>query len=592
MARSLLGIINDILDISKIEAGKMELVPSHFDIGEMFDSLCSQYEFTATAKSLLFQSSIADDLPRVVYADELRLRQIVNNLVSNAVKYTKEGFASLDFSRDTRDNTDMLVITVADSGIGIKEEDIPKIFDTFEQFDAQKNRGIVGTGLGLSIVQNIVVLMEGSVEVESEYGKGSKFTVRLPLVDGDASRIERVDNSPPIFADRTVRVLVVDDNSINLTVAIGFLKRHHIQPDTAASGAEAIDKVKEASYDLVFMDHMMPEMDGVEATRFIRSLPGERFKTIPIVALSANVVEEARTLFLESGMNDFLAKPINADELNRILCRWLPQNKISESEDDGPTSRDAPEDDSLNLLFAELRTIAELDVPAGLSHIGENRPAYVSILRQFCAEVDGYLEEIRRFLATEDWKEYSIRLHAMKGVFANIGVVSTNSEAPSLHEWALKLEIASKDGDTATCIAETEAIAEAMSQFRNKLLATSLMDKNAPKEKHSVTAEFISEKLSALRDACVNGDSDTADAITAELETAHVDDETDKVLAEIVQAVAALEYETVREIYRKQFQPRRIRQFEDELQRTEEKLRRLERMLGVYRASGNKYALK
>jgi CheY-like chemotaxis protein len=412
--------------------------------------------------------------------------------------------------------------------------------------------------------------------------------VRLPLVDGDASRIERVDNSPPIFADRTVRVLVVDDNSVNLTVAIGFLKTHHILPDTAASGAEAIEKVKKASYDLVFMDHMMPEMDGVEATRFIRSLPDERFKTMPIVALSANVVEKARILFLESGMNDFLAKPINADELNRTMRRWLPPDKISEAKEDDsevhnetevPIPVDSVTLDSLNNLFAELRTIAELDIPAGLSHIGENRPAYAGLLRQFCAEFDGYLEEIHRFAATENWKEYSIRLHALKGVFANIGVVSKNSEAPSLREWALKLEMASKNGDAATCVAETDAICEAMSQFRDKLLATSLNLEGAPKEKHQATAEFVSEKLSALRDACIKGDSDTADAIAAELETAHVDDETDKILEEIVKAVAALEYETAQEIYRKQFRQQFLQQFEQKLQQSEKKFRRLEQML-------------
>jgi signal transduction histidine kinase/DNA-binding NarL/FixJ family response regulator len=578
MAHSLLGIINDILDISKIEAGKMELAPSHFDLVEIFDSLCSQHRFTATAKSLLFKSSIADDLPRVVYADEIRIRQIVNNLVSNAVKYTKKGFVSVDFSRDH----DTLVITVADSGIGIKEEDIPKLFDTFERFDAQKNRGIVGTGLGLAIVQNIVVLMKGSVEVDSEYGVGSTFTVRLPLVEGN--EIEREANFPPIFADATVRVLVVDDNPINLTVAIGFLKKHHIQPDTAAGGAEAIDKVKAAGYDLVFMDHMMPGMDGTEVSRVIRSLPGERFKTVPIVALSAHVVAGARDLFLESGMNDFLAKPINAAELNRMLRRWLPQDKIvntEETEDmeDKIANTEETVDDALSLLFAELRTIAELDVPAGLSHIGENRPAYIDILRQFCAETDGYLEEIRRFKDYENWKEYSIRLHAMKGVFANIGVVSKNSEAPSLKEWAHRLEMASKDGDTATCAAETDAIVAAISQFRDKLLATSLMPEDAPKEKHQATAKFISERLSALIEACVSGDSDNADAIAAELETVHVDDETDEILKEIVRAAAALEYETVRDIYRKQFRPRRIRQFEDKLQGTEERLRRLEQML-------------
>jgi signal transduction histidine kinase/HPt (histidine-containing phosphotransfer) domain-containing protein/ActR/RegA family two-component response regulator len=470
MARSLLGLINDILDISKIEAGKMELTPTHFDLGEMFDTLCSSHNFTAAAKSLLFKSGITDDLPRAVYGDELRIRQIINNLVGNGVKYTERGFVSLHLSRerDPQRGTDMLVIAVADSGLGIHKEDLPKLFGTFERFDTKKNRGVVGTGLGLAIVKNIVDLMGGTVGAESEYGKGSTFTVRIPLVEGDAGRIEREEVFPRIMARNDARVLVVDDNSINLAVALGFLAKHNIQADTAFSGNEAIEKVKAASYDLVFMDHMMPVMDGTEATRLIRALPDRRFKTMPIVALSANAVTGAHELFIESGMNDFLPKPINADEMNRMLRRWLPPEKIL-GENRGSISENSTilHDDGLAPLFAELETIPELDVTAGLSHIGENRQAYGEVLKQLCAEFDGYLEEIRDFAADQDWKEYSIRLHGMKGVFANIGV-------ESLREWAYRLEMASKNGDAATCLAETEGICDAMSLFIGKLRGTSL----------------------------------------------------------------------------------------------------------------------
>jgi CheY-like chemotaxis protein len=252
-------------------------------------------------------------------------------------------------------------------------------------------------------------------------------------------------------------VLVVDDNSINLAVALGFLAKHGIHADTAFSGSEAIDKVKAASYDIVFMDHMMPGMDGTEATRLIRALPKARFKTMPIIALSANAVIGARELFAESGMNDFLAKPINADELNRILRRWLPPEKIMDAE-----SSSGNEEDELEDLFSELETIEELDVRAGLLHIGGNRSAYVVVLRQLCTEIVHHIEEIRRFTENKDWKEYAILLHGLKGVFANIGV-------ESLREWAYRLEMASKNNDTAACQAETEGICDAITQFRDKL---------------------------------------------------------------------------------------------------------------------------
>jgi CheY-like chemotaxis protein/anti-sigma regulatory factor (Ser/Thr protein kinase) len=552
MSKTLLGIINDILDISKIEAGKMELVPIHFDLAEVFDTICSMNKFTASSKSLVFKHHFADDVPHILYGDELRIRQVITNLVNNAIKYTREGTVTLDISRASKNGHDCVVITVTDTGIGIRAEDIPKLFSTFQQLDARQNRGIVGTGLGLAIVKNIVDLMDGCVEVNSEYGKGSVFTAWLPIIEGDPTKIKRDSDIPKIVAAPDTRVLVVDDNAINITVALGFLARHGIQADTALSGEEALEKVQTTSYDLVFMDHMMPEMDGTETTERIRALDGARFKTIPIIALSANAVSGARKLFLQSGMNDFLAKPIEANELNWILNMWLPPEKIVGTvHEPVHAAMQINESDAFTPLLVALSGIPELDVSAGLSHIGGSLPAYIGILRQFCAEFDGYLEEIRRFLGQENWKEYAIRLHAIKGVFVNIGVVSVpkdsaalNSEALSLRDWAYKLELAGKNQELDVCRTETEAICEAMSQFRDKLVAAGLLA-GMEKEKHSVSAEWVRGKLAALKDACTTGDSDAADAIAAELATAHVDDATDKMLEEIVQAVAGLEYELV-----------------------------------------------
>jgi HPt (histidine-containing phosphotransfer) domain-containing protein len=248
-------------------------------------------------------------------------------------------------------------------------------------------------------------------------------------------------------------------------------------------------------------------------------------------------VSGARELFLQSGMNDFLAKPIEANELNWILSTWLPPEKIMKTMHN---TEQANESDAFLPLLMALSGIPELDTAAGLSHIGGSLPAYIGILRQFCAEFDGYLEEIRRFLAEANWKEYTIRLHAMKGVFANIGV-------ESLREWADKLELAGKNQEIDICLAETEAICNAMAQFRDKLVATGLLA-GTEKAKHSVSGEWVREKLAALKDACTIGDSSAADEVAAELETAHVDDATDKMLGEIVKAVAALEYEAVLEV--------------------------------------------
>ncbi|MDR0997868.1 MAG: response regulator, partial [Treponema sp.] len=391
MAKSLLQIINDILDFSKIEAGKLEITPIHFSPASLYDNICSMSKFTAQAKDLEFKSSFDPNIPPAIYGDETRLRQIVTNIVNNAVKYTPRGSVFLGFSRAVQGQEDCLVITVEDTGIGIKEEDMPKLFDTFQQFDREKNRGIVGTGLGLSITKNLISLMKGEIVVTSVYGKGSVFTIRLPLVEGDEEKIEHRGIAERVSAVAEIPVLVVDDNPINLTVAQGFLATHNIYPDTALSGAEAIKMVKAKRYDMVLMDHMMPEMDGIEATQIIRALDSSPsfdpswFREMPIVALSANAVSGAREAFLQGGMNDFVSKPIDAEQLNMTLQKWLPKEKITMIKQEKSKGRTGQEK-----IFGELKRIEGMDTVLGLSHVGNNEAAYLQMLRQFCAEYEGY----------------------------------------------------------------------------------------------------------------------------------------------------------------------------------------------------------
>jgi signal transduction histidine kinase/FixJ family two-component response regulator len=527
-AKSLLQIINDILDFSKIEAGKLELIPVHYNIIGLYDNIVSMSKYTADMKELDFRHSFDMSIPEAVFGDEIRMRQIITNIVNNAIKYTRAGFVSLDMKRIRKDNEDFIQITVQDSGIGIKKEDFPKLFGTFQQLDSEKNRGVVGTGLGLSISKNLISLMHGEIVFDSEYGKGSTFIITLPLVEGDANKIERKEINDRVTAKDDVNVLVVDDNSINLTVALGFLGTHSIFPDTASNGFEAIEKVKAKRYDLVFMDHMMPGMDGIEATKRIRELGGE-FKTLPIVALSANAVSGAHETFLKAGMDDFISKPIEAVQLNAMLLKYLPNEKVLISKPGDEVA--GPE----NALLDELTRIEELDVNAGLSHVGNNKSAYIQILRQFCAEFDSYIVDIKRFWAEENWKEYSIRLHAMKGVFANIGV-------ESISKWAYKLEYASKHGDFALCRNETEAICEVMYTFREELIKTSLMDKGEQKEKQSISAETLLEKLNAVMEACKQGRTDAADKLGEELSEATFSEAVDPLIAELCDLLMSLDY--------------------------------------------------
>ncbi|MDR2394533.1 MAG: response regulator [Treponema sp.] len=539
MSKALLQIINDILDFSKIEAGKLELTPVHFNLLELYDHICSMSKFTAMTKELEFRHTFDPQVPEVIYGDKTRIRQVITNIVNNAIKYTKEGYVHFKVQRTYKNDQDFIAFSVKDTGIGIKQENFSKLFSTFQQFDRSKNRGIVGTGLGLSITRNLVTMMGGTIDFASEYGIGSVFTLYLPLIEGDPLKTEKAKALERVIARDDVQVLVVDDNSINLTVALGFLATHNIHPDTAQSGLEAIEKVTAKRYDLVFMDHMMPGMDGTEATRCIRNAGDAWLKQMPIVALSANAVSGAREAFLESGMNDFIAKPIDASQLNLMLARWLPKEKLGSVVQEGPEAAVAV-NEQFTALANELSQLGIMDITVGLSHVGNDHSTYAKILRQFCVELDTYVKEIRLFMAEENWKEYSIRLHAMKGVFANMGV-------EALSKWAYTLEYASKNGNYAKCIEETAAICEEMLQFREKLRTTSLMDKAEAKEKEPVAEGALREKLNALAKACASGESSLADALAMELGGLTFNGEVDERLDVICALVSSLDYDVVLE---------------------------------------------
>ncbi|MDR2739598.1 MAG: response regulator [Treponema sp.] len=329
MSHALLQIINDILDLSKIEAGRMDINPIHFNLHALYDNICSMSRFTAAAKEIEFRSAFDEDVPHVLYGDDIRIRQIIINIVNNAIKYTKEGFVEFRVSKITEDGREYIAFIVKDSGIGIKKEDFQKIFDSFQQLDSELNRGIIGTGLGLSITKKLVDMMKGKINLESVYGRGSEFTVLLPLVPGKSALIEKTESTDFAVSAENALVLVVDDNQINMKVALAFLARHNIKADSAANGLGAIRMVQQKNYDLIFMDHMMPGMDGVEAAKRIRAMDGERYKTLPIIALSANAVTGAGETFLNAGMNDFISKPIDPNALNRALLKWLPEDKVT-----------------------------------------------------------------------------------------------------------------------------------------------------------------------------------------------------------------------------------------------------------------------
>jgi len=324
-SKSLLGIINAILDFSKIESGKFELNPVDYSLRQLLDNITSMFTYVARDKGIEFVIDTTDDLPEYLYGDDLRLRQALTNICGNAIKFTQKGYVKLTI----RSRADKLIFTVEDTGMGIRKEDLPKLFDAFEQVNRSKNRGVEGTGLGLSISKSFVGMMGGEISVESEYGHGTAITITIPIIKGNAANIRKEEKSKieHTISAPDAMILVTDDNEFNRRVACGLMNFMDIKAQTADSGDKAIELVKKNDYDIIFMDHMMPGKDGIETVHEIRKLGGKYEKLI-IIAFTANAVSGAREMFLENGFNDFISKPINADELQEFVKRYLPPNKV------------------------------------------------------------------------------------------------------------------------------------------------------------------------------------------------------------------------------------------------------------------------
>lgn len=342
--KMLLYLINDILDISKIESGKMEIIPVEYETPAFLMDLWNVIYLRAKEKKLVFDVETDETLPRVLYGDDVRMKQIVTNLLTNAVKYTPQGSVRLRVAYERRSGEEelLLKISVQDTGIGIRKEDMGKLFESFQRLDEEKNRNIEGTGLGMNITMSLLKMMDGDMKVESEYQKGSVFTVIIPqkIVSNEPAgsfrkmqeNNARHNNSrQSTFTAPKGRVLVVDDNTMNLTVFQALLKRTKLQVVTAQSGRQCLDYVQKQKFHMIFMDHMMPEMDGIETLHQIEKL-AERTdfpnKGTPVIALTANAVAGVREMYLAQGFAEFLTKPVNAELLEHTICKYLPEELI------------------------------------------------------------------------------------------------------------------------------------------------------------------------------------------------------------------------------------------------------------------------
>ena len=324
-SNGLLEIVNGILDISKIESGKIEIVNSEYDFKEIFNNLVSLTKARMGESVLDFRTHYDDSIPAILYGDHTRVKQVILNILTNAIKYTKEGYVDFRVSSIIKDDICRLIISVEDTGIGIKEENIDKLFSKFERFDIDKNITIEGTGLGLAITKKLVELMNGKIVVQSIYGKGSKFTISIDqrIIKKEVVKAPEIleEKAPEHIDASNKRVLIVDDNKINLKVAARLLQNYHVITEEVESGFACLEKIEQGQvYDLILMDDMMPKMSGIDTLKKLKEMPNFNTK---VIALTANAISGMKEKYLKEGFDDYLAKPIDRQELNKIVAKYL-----------------------------------------------------------------------------------------------------------------------------------------------------------------------------------------------------------------------------------------------------------------------------
>ena len=438
----LLALINDILDFSKIEAGEIEIYPTEYNIAEVaFDSMQAIYT-RAEEKGVNVVIDVQKKLPRILKGDAFRIRQILNNLLSNAVKYTNEGTITLCVDGEKKeDGKFALSILVKDTGVGIKQKDIKKLFFSFTRIEESKNRTIEGTGLGLNITKLLVDLMKGEIVVTSEYGKGSEFLVTLPQeiinetpigefrknLEIEKGNVKEYKN---LFIAPEAKVLVVDDNEMNLAVIRGLLKGTEIVLDTALGGLEALEKCKQKVYDIILLDHMMPTPDGVETLHMIREDFTNPNRDTKVIVVTANALAGCKDEYLEEGFDDYLSKPIDIEKMEKLLCQLLPAEKVKKPSIS--QKKETPE------RKEKVETSAEINTSVGMRYCANDKAIYKEILASYVAQKERFDVEMRAAFQEKDWEKYRILAHSLKSTSLTIG-------AEKLSEKAKELEMAAKE---------------------------------------------------------------------------------------------------------------------------------------------------
>ncbi len=500
---ALLGIVNDILDFSKIESGKMDIVEEDYMPRTMFSDLRMILLNRIGDKDIDLIFDIDDRIPNRLYGDSLRLRQVILNLANNATKFTQEGYVKLSAQVQKIEGSDIeLYFSVKDTGQGIHKEDLEKLFHSFQRVDTKKNRNVEGTGLGLAISKQLVELMDGDIGVRSEYGKGSEFyfTVHQTIPTNQEDIVSEPMETLNFIAP-DADILIVDDNEMNRKVAKGLLEPLQMKMDFAEDGAKALQMIEKKRYHLVFMDHMMPVMDGIEATKRLRRVEDAYYKQLPVVALSANAIKEVRESFFQAGMNDFVAKPIDMKDICKVIRKWLPSELIIETQVQMNNAVDAD----------DLPAIEGLDVQEGVKNSG-SKELFLSLLGDFYKLIDMKSTKIEKCLADGMIRDYTIEVHALKNTARMIG-------AMELSEMFYQMEMLGNAEEVEALVQRTPEVLEKYRSY--KPILKPFAEGQEQDKKEASKAELI-EILQKLRYAMDGFDLDTVDEAMKQLEECQI----------------------------------------------------------------------
>ena len=527
-SRTLLSLVNDLLDSSRLDADKLKIIPVEYDLSSLISDLINMIRSRARDKNLSLVINVDEEIPHMLFGDEIRVKQCVLNLLTNAVKYTETGSITLNIGYTTVNRGSILLsFQVIDTGIGMKEEDVSRLFERFARFDEKKNRNIEGTGLGMNIVKRLLSMMGSKLEVHSIYGKGSDFSFELhqgvidwtPIGDYNAMYEKSIENESRYrekLRAPAAKVLIVDDMKVNLTVFKGLLKKTQIQIDTALSGKTALELIRKNTYNMVFLDHRMPKMDGIETLIAIKELPNSPNHDIPYIALTANAITGARELYINAGFNDYLSKPIDSEELEDILINHLPPELVeldtseddfdetdsaastSEETDTGSTepSGEISDEDRMHKLLISLDG---LDYDHGIENCLDDE-TLAEAIGDFIQSIETKPAEIRSYWENKDYRNYTIQVHGLKSTARLIGADKLSADAFHLEKCGDALDVDEIDAKTEALLTDYESYLDKLKPFIEFTSPTASDDETTDEAGDAIDDTMFAEALSSVRE--------------------------------------------------------------------------------------------